>query len=312
MDGSRQRLDNPNMMKPELPAYALYGEAGAAADPLHCESIAARSRLHDWEIRPHRHGALFQVLVVLRGRGQAHLDGREVALRGPALVTVPPLVAHGFSFQPTIDGLVFTVDERHLDALLAAQQPLWTALRVLRAWPLQRGAAAARELAAAARALRDEVQGHAAWRAAAIDAALLRLLVVVARTLPPEPAATGEAPPRALAHLQRLRAEIEARFRAQPSVAALAAPLGITPTQLNRVCRRVLGTSALDVLHARLLLEAQRDLAYTSMSVKEIALDLGFADAAYFTRFFQRRAGVTPTAYRRRRQASSAATSASA
>jgi AraC family transcriptional regulator, transcriptional activator of pobA len=309
MDGTRQRLDNQNML--DLPAYALYGEAGPAADPLHCESIAARSRLHDWEIRPHRHGSLFQVLVVLRGRGRAQLDGREVALRGPAVVTVPPLVAHGFTFSPAIDGLVFTVDERHLDGLLAGQQPLWAALRVLRVWPLERGAAA-HELATAARALRDEVQRHAPWRAAAIDAALLRLLVAAARTLPAEPAAAGAAPPRALAHLQRLRAEIEARFRAQPGVAALAAPLGITPTQLNRVCRRVLGTSALDVLHARLLLEAQRDLAYTSMSVKEIALDLGFGDAAYFTRFFQRRAGCTPTEYRNRRQASSTPTSASA
>jgi AraC family transcriptional activator of pobA len=36
------------------------------------------------------------------------------------------------------------------------------------------------------------------------------------------------------------------------------------------------------------------------MSVKQIALGLGFADAAYFTRFFQRVAGSTPGAWRRR------------
>ena len=84
----------------------------------------------------------------------------------------------------------------------------------------------------------------------------------------------------------------------QPGQAALAATLGITPTQLNRVCHQVLGHSALGVLHGRLVLEAQRDLAYTTLSVKQIALGLGFADAAYFSRFFLRQTGHTPSAWR--------------
>jgi AraC family transcriptional activator of pobA len=60
----------------------------------------------------------------------------------------------------------------------------------------------------------------------------------------------------------------------------------------------VLGHSALGVLHARLLLEAQRELGYTAMSVKQVASGLGFSDAGYFTRFFQRLTGQTPTAWR--------------
>ena len=77
-----------------------------------------------------------------------------------------------------------------------------------------------------------------------------------------------------------------------------AAELGITPAQLNRACQQVLGHNALGVLHARLLLEAQRELAYTTMSVKQIAFGLGFADAAYFTRFFQRGTGRSPSVWR--------------
>ena len=91
---------------------------------------------------------------------------------------------------------------------------------------------------------------------------------------------------------------MEQQFRQQPALAALAAALGITPTQLNRVCHQVLGHSALGVLHGRLVLEAQRDLAYTTLSVKQIALGLGFADAPYFSRFFSRQTGHTPSAWR--------------
>lgn len=283
-----------------VPAYALYGEADRPpeADPLHVESIAARSRLHDWEIRPHRHESLVQVLLIRRGRAEAALDGTSHALQGPALVTVPPLVAHGFRFAPRIDGWVVTVAERHWRALLALAPGLAAALDRPRAWGLPRGAAAS-AVADAADALQAEVAGHGAWRGPAIDAALMRLLVAAARALPATAVAEGGAPARALAHVQRFRELVEARYREQPSLAALAAALGITPTQLNRVCRRVLGHAALDVLHERLALEARRDLAYTTMSVKQVALGLGFADAAYFTRFFRRRTGTTPTAWRR-------------
>jgi len=282
-----------------LPAYALYGEPdrSPASDPLHCESIAARSRLHDWEIQPHRHGALFQLLVVARGRGVTALDGRSEPIAGPALVTVPPLAAHGFRFLPPIEGLVFTVIDSHLQRLLGADAGLQAALRELRAWRLVRGDDGTREVLAAADALRCEVQRDARWRAAAIDAALLRLLVAVARVAPAAPVA-GAPPERALAHLRRFRALVEARFREQPTLAALAGELGITPTQLNRVCRQVLGRPALALLHQRLVLEAQRDLAYTTMSVKQVAAQLGFGDAAYFTRFFQRQTGRSPTAWR--------------
>jgi AraC family transcriptional activator of pobA len=99
-------------------------------------------------------------------------------------------------------------------------------------------------------------------------------------------------------HVQRFRALVDRHYRQQPALSVLAAELGITPTQLNRVCHQVLGHSALGVLHGRLVLEAQRDLAYTTLSVKQIGLGLGFADAGYFSRFFLRQTGHTPSAWR--------------
>ena len=42
-----------------IPVFKLYGDGAdwPTPDLLHCESIAARSRLHDWEIGAHRHVA---------------------------------------------------------------------------------------------------------------------------------------------------------------------------------------------------------------------------------------------------------------
>jgi AraC family transcriptional activator of pobA len=283
--------------RPRLPAYALYGQAApvALADRLHCESIAERSRLHGWEIRPHRHEALFQLLVIAQGAAEAWLDGEHLLLQGPALISVPALAAHGFRFAPDIQGHVFTVSEPHLATLLQPHPGLALALLQLRAEPLQAGAASVR---AAADALALEALGHAPWREAGIDAALLQLAVALARALPMLQGETAAPASRAVMHVQRLRALVEAQFRQQPSQAVLAAQLGITPTQLNRACRQVLGHPAQAVLHARLLRQAQRELAYTDLGVKQIAFELGFTDVAYFTRFFRRLCGHPPAAWR--------------
>jgi AraC family transcriptional activator of pobA len=157
---------------------------------------------------------------------------------------------------------------------------------------------AALSIERAAAQLKTEFLGTQPWRALAIDAALCALLVALARAAPRVEAQQAERGSRAALHLARYRELVDASYRMQPSLAALARELGITPTQLNRVCRQLTGRSALALLHARVLLEAQRDLAYTTLSIKQIALGLGFADAGYFTRFFQRLSGRTPTRWR--------------
>jgi AraC family transcriptional activator of pobA len=291
------------MTVPSLPTYTLYGEADAhaATDWLHCESIAERSRRHRWEIRAHRHDSLFQILYIRRGRGVATIDGQVWPLRGPCVLSVPALVPHGFRFEPDIDGSVFTVLQGHVEQLLAAAPAL--PARVLQTRVIALRGEAAQQVGRAATQLRAEFHGAQPWRALAIDAALCALLVALERAAPRNEPRRAERGSRAALHLERYRALVDASFRAQPSLAALAGEIGITATQLNRVCRQLTGRSALALLHARVMLEAQRDLAYTTLSVKQIALGLGFGDAGYFTRFFQRLSGRTPTQWRGEAQA---------
>ena len=288
-------------MKSPLPTYSIYGEHGRTMDVdwLHCESIAERSGLQDWEIRPHRHELLFQLCWIEQGSCELSMDGADSTLTGPGVLLLPPLVMHGFRFSPGVQGQVITVLAQHLRKLLAAEPLLEKRLWLPRAQALE--AADAASVAAAMQALREEFTRPADWRSLGVDSGLARLLVTLGRCLSPAgiaPAANSKNGARAQQHVQRYRALIEERFRAQPVMSALAAEIGITTTQLNRVCHSVLGCASVAVLHARLLLEAQRELAYTTMSIKQIAHDLGFADAAYFSRFYQRKTGLSPTQWR--------------
>jgi AraC family transcriptional activator of pobA len=305
MDGSAACLHISNMPTPpntaavpQLPTYSLYGKPQDAhgSEWLHCERIVDRGRIHDWEIRPHRHASLLQVLYVRRGSGTALTDTTSHRLRGPCLAVIPPMTVHGFSFRPEIDGLVLTIASEHVRHLLAASPGLGAQVFALRVNALPREAA--RVVGQAVDAVSEGFHGPRRWRAMAVDAALMQLFVALGR-LADDDAASPAAQTGGSAHVERYAQIVEQRFREKLTVAQCARELAITPTQLNRVCRRAFGQCALDVLHARVLLEAQRELAYTTMSIKQIALGLGFDDAAYFTRFFERLAGRTPSEWRR-------------
>ena len=86
--------------------------------------------------------------------------------------------------------------------------------------------------------------------------------------------------------------------RAEALQAHVALLASVTPDHPSRACRSAVGLSALDLMHERRVLEARRLLAYTEAGVADVARELGFSDPAYFSRFFSRRVGESPAAYR--------------
>ena len=91
---------------------------------------------------------------------------------------------------------------------------------------------------------------------------------------------------------------IENQFLSVRAVSDYAAQLNLTPNHLNHICKKVLNKTASQLLHERIVIEAQRLLTHTTQSIKEIGFHLGFDDPAYFVRFFKKQAGQTPVTFR--------------
>ncbi|MEZ5747080.1 MAG: AraC family transcriptional regulator [Paracoccaceae bacterium] len=106
-------------------------------------------------------------------------------------------------------------------------------------------------------------------------------------------------PGAALRLARRYTALIEDDFRSGKTVAHFARDLGVTTTHLTRVCNQTCGRSASDLLHDRVIFEARKMLSESTLPIGQVAQQLGFASAAYFTRAFQHRTGKTPSAFRR-------------
>ena len=282
---------------PGVPLFQLYGEnqAWPGTDLLHCESIPARSRLHHWEIKPHQHAELFQLLYVQRGEAQVEIEGVRSVISEAAIQVVPPLTVHGFRFSADIQGHVLTFGT----ALVAdLEQRLGAPLSVLTkaaCYPLGKDRVRLRNLV---ETLQQEYQGHEPARVTLLEALVTALMVWISRRqqLGQAPRNRDERDRQLLGQYRRL---VEAHYREHLSVEDFAARMNIQSLQLNQLCRALSGQTALQVVHQRLLLEARRNLIYTRMSIGQLSDSLGFSDPTYFARFFKRLSGQTPNGYRR-------------
>lgn len=91
---------------------------------------------------------------------------------------------------------------------------------------------------------------------------------------------------------------LETNFINEKSVKFYADKLATHANNLNAVVKKQSGYSAKEIIRNRLLLEAKYLLASTLLSVKEIAIELGFEDQNYFSHFFKEHVKITPIEYR--------------
>ena len=84
---------------------------------------------------------------------------------------------------------------------------------------------------------------------------------------------------------------VETHLTEQPSINAIAEKLALTTNSLYRIVKEYSGVSPKDFLTNRLMIEAQRKLHYSNLSVKELAYELGFNDPDYFSRLFKKCTG---------------------
>lgn len=269
---------------------------------VHVEKISTRIRKYNWELFPHRHRDLFQAVLVEAGEGHVSFDLWEEAFRAPALVLVPSPVVHSFRYAPRSSGRVLTLSDAYVRELLRfTDEPLLDAILARpQVVSLAAGSATLRDISAAMDAIAERLGAAPQGRGAMLSASVLRIFGHL-------PQHCGEAPAQGPEMLRRrylydqFRALLERHFREQLSVARYADMLAVTERTLHRACRETAGEPPLKIAHRRLVLEAQRLLLYSAMSVSEIAYHLGFKDPSNFSRFFVEHVGESPIMFRRAR-----------
>ncbi|RBL89435.1 helix-turn-helix domain-containing protein [Chitinophaga flava] len=75
--------------------------------------------------------------------------------------------------------------------------------------------------------------------------------------------------------------------------------MGISEKRINQILKEKMNKTLTQLLHERVILEANRMLIAGEFTIKEIAFNLNFEDPAYFSRFYKKQTGQTPEDFKK-------------
>ncbi len=90
----------------------------------------------------------------------------------------------------------------------------------------------------------------------------------------------------------------EALQKGLPTVDYLAEQLNVSPRYLSDLLRMLTGQNAQQHIHGKLIEKAKEYLTATSLTVSEIAYQLGFEHPQSFNKLFKKKTNLTPIAYK--------------
>jgi len=247
----------------------------------------------EWTFR----GTRNRIFLIASGAGHVRLGRLEVPLSGPAIVWAPAGETGSILFEAGSEGASLAAP----DVTLGSAMPtgaVFAQVREAIATPILGNHLPfpdARRMLGTIATIEQELKADLPGAQEIIRHHLALLLLAIWRLADPVnvwPQPSPRAIVRGFVHL------VELHVRDHWAIPDYAHALGVTADRLNTAIRRATGRTPMELIHTRLMTEAAMLLDGSALQIVEIAEALGFKDAAYFSRFFKRIAGVSPRGHR--------------
>lgn len=243
--------------------------------------------------------AFHELLLITRGHGTLLLDGERIAVAPGVIIFCLPGQQREWQIDGRLDGasLFFAEDfitDAFADGRFLERFAYFRATRCSAAANLDAGEQ--RLFRARFAAMHSELVTLRADASHRLRAALYELLVLIDRWYKKAHGAPADTP--LSTHVERFQRLVDRDFRSRHRVRDYARELGCTPGYLSHLCRVRIRCNAGGMIRRRIVLEARRLLLHTGLSAAQIAQQLGFDDAAYFSRFLRRETGLVPSRLR--------------
>jgi AraC family transcriptional regulator, transcriptional activator of pobA len=241
----------------------------------------------------------FDVILIERGRGWFWIDSQRHAIHPGVVFFTTPGQVRWWDTQE-VDGICLFFEDFFIKEFLQDDAFLHR-LPCFRAEPARAALALtpafARRVRARLVAMRRELAHFGRDSVDLLRAQLHETLIVLARQY----AAAHRVAPLRPTHrvVSRFMELIERDAAHRHSIADYAADLAVTPGYLSALCREYEGQRPKRLLDNVLAARARRMLLCTDESAARIGASLGFEDPSYFSRFFRRETGQSPTEFRK-------------
>ena len=81
-------------------------------------------------------------------------------------------------------------------------------------------------------------------------------------------------------------------------VSYYALKMNMRPAALCRLVKKESGHTAMEIINNTIIMDAKAQLCTANTPIKDIAVSLGFNNAAFFNKFFKRHTGIPPQKFR--------------
>ncbi|TNE54976.1 MAG: helix-turn-helix domain-containing protein [Bacteroidetes bacterium] len=248
---------------------------------------------------PHRHD-YYTVLLVERAKGEHLIDYHTYVLGARQVHFVAPGQVHQVNAAARPKGWVITFTREFLVANNIPERFI-TNINLFRQFgdspPLDLDHATLDKLTRIISEMESCLPQALHYRDRALGALLQLFLIYCNNSLELDSTQLDEDN-SGICLLRDFKDGIEQHFREWHKVADYASEIHISPKHLSQVVKNLTGKTAKDLIQDRLILESKRLLLHTSLSVKEIAYQLGFDEPLHFSSFFKKETGGSPSAFR--------------
>ncbi len=283
-----------------VPNYLLYGQPsdGPVDWFLNIEKLAKRCKERGWKIDLHSHSNFAQIMIVLQGRGTMMLGQETVSFTSPCALIVPENTVHGFTYELDTDGWVLTLADYCLQQTVNRLPQLAQVLSTTGVIPLSQGHGSLAMFTSRIENIECELSQRGDCYEVIIESDLVSILIELERASQNAKQTLNSYSNKQKQIVANFKALIEQQLFDNVKIPQYAQALNLSAFQLRSACETVVGKSPKEMLEERRLVEAKKDLIFTGKSVEQIGYRLGFTDPSYFTRFFKKMEGESPTKFR--------------
>ncbi len=252
-------------------------------------------------VYPHRHHDFFEILYITAGTGTHIIDGVACEVVPNSIFFLSPGQIHDLKLSPEVTGYIFLfssgfyhfnkTDHNKLYELPFFYNILGNKTAIYLTEPSQN-----QWFKHCFQSCIEECKIKNNETDSLIRAQLELLLIHCTRNFV-ETNSTAK-PAQSIILVKRFKQLIDQYCTQNLSINEYAKKLNISSNHLSETVKLITGKNSKTLIDNRMLLEMKRLLAQKNFTVAEVAYQLNFKDASYFTKYFKKLTGQSPVAWR--------------
>lgn len=243
----------------------------------------------------HRHD-FFYILIINRGSGEHEIDFKRYDIKDNSIFLMRPGQVHSLNLKADSTGYLIQFKTDFLYSHNSASQNHLTKLIQYSTYELQPDGFAKIEniLFEALKEFEQKEKGYQEVLKANLSIFLIELL----RQRQEKAVTRASSNTYAQEKLAQFLALIETNINSHKQVSQYVDLLHLSSYQLSAITKSLLDKTPSEIINDYIILEAKRQLLATSNQISQIAYNLGYEDASYFTRFFKKHTNASPEVFR--------------